>query len=120
MHFGDVGFHCFSDSVAEIPGCLIGDSKRSLNLIGGDAFLRLANQGGSKKPCCERQMGIMKHCPSQGRELIAANVAIVLVALYDFGHRQRTTARATHARRPSQGFDVFPAPIFAFELLHRV
>jgi len=69
--------HGRSDSMAEIPCCLVAaDSDGALNLASRHAFLGFAEQKRSGKPFRKGQMGIVKDRASGHAELIIAVLAV--------------------------------------------
>lgn len=58
--------------VAQIPRCLVADSKRSLNLTSAHALLGFTEQVGRRKPLFEGQVGVVENRSGGHGELIAA------------------------------------------------
>ena len=58
--------------MAEIPGCLVTDSERPLDLIGADPLLRLAHEVGCDDPLPKGKFGIVEDGSRHDRELVAA------------------------------------------------
>ena len=65
--------HRSSDSVAEVPSCLVTpNSNSALNLAGRHPFLRLTQEHGCQKPFSEWQVRMIEHCASGYAKLIPA------------------------------------------------
>ena len=64
--------HRLPDSVAKIPSCFVGNAKRPLHLVGGNALFRFAHEVDSDKPLAQREVGIVHDGSSRNAELIAA------------------------------------------------
>ena len=63
--------HGFADTMAEIPSRLVGDSKGTLHLLGGNALLGFAHEVYGEEPLTQGQVGIMHDGSSRHAELVA-------------------------------------------------
>ncbi len=64
--------HCLADSVAEIPGGLVGDRQGPFHLVCGHSFLGFDHQIHGGKPLPKGKVSIMEDRPASGGELVAA------------------------------------------------
>ena len=64
--------HRLADAVAEIPRRFVGNAKRPLHLVGGDALLGFAHEVDGNKPLAQGKVGIVHDRPCGNAELIAA------------------------------------------------
>lgn len=64
--------HRGTDAMAEIPSSFVAHSDRALNLASRHALFRFAEQGRSKKPLPQRQVGIMEDRSRSDAELVMA------------------------------------------------
>ena len=53
-------------------------------------------------------------------ELVLAALALPAVVLFEVGHVHITAAEASHAARPAQGFQVFPALLVGAESVNQL
>src|SRR5271156_624653 len=121
VEYGLLGFnHCETDAVAEIPCCLITDSKRALNLTSGHAFLRFTKQQGSHKPLCQWQVGIVENRSSGNGELVIAGLAVEQFSLSLQFNGAFLTSQATHAIGPSETRKKFAASFVSRKAIHYV
>ena len=110
--------HGLTNAMAEIPGCLVADTDRTLDLVGADALLGLDHQIDGDEPLPERELRVVEDRARGDGEAVAAVVAIELVACCDLGDGAGTATRASYAVGPAQLFQVFPASIFGAEPLN--
>lgn len=91
-----------TDAMAQMPSGLVGDAQRPLNLQGAHAFLALRHQVDGEEPFRQGQMGIVKDRAGRNRELIAAAIAVVLVAIKHGRDAFAFAARALDTFRPAK------------------
>ena len=70
--FKGIVSHRLADSVAEIPSRFVGNAKRPLHLVGGNALFGLTHEVDSDKPLAQREVGIVHNGSSRNAELVAA------------------------------------------------
>lgn len=112
--------HCRADAVAEIPSRFVGAIQRPLDLASRDAFLRFNHEVDRQKPFPQRQVAIVKYAVGCYRELIAAHVAVVLVALMDTRNALPKAARAFNALWPAQFGEVGAAFLIRAKTLNQI
>ena len=111
VHF----FHGRANSVAKKPSRLVADSQSAAELIRAHPLLGFAEQVGAEKPLPQGKVRVIKDGSGGHRELVAASIAVVLVALENLRNLGRQAARAGHLIWPAESFKVGTAAIFALE-----
>ncbi len=112
--------HRLADTVAEVPGGLVRDPERPLDLVGRSALLALKHQVDGREPLPERELRVVEDSPRGDGESVVAGEAMVLVAGRDFGHVADPTPGAAHPVRPAQVFQVVPADFLGVEAVDDV
>ena len=101
--------HSLTDTMAEIPSCLVSHSQGPLELERADSLLGLAHQIDGDEPLTEGKVGIVHDGTSRHGELVAAVIAVVLVSRLYFRYARRATPETSHAIGPAQPFQQLPA-----------
>ena len=127
IHFHDtpqklrIGFpHGRTDAMAQVPRGLIGDVQGAFDLQGANSFLAFGHQVNRNEPLNERKVGVVKDRAGRGRKLIAAGVALVLIALREYGDAFASAARAIHTFRPAKLSQANAALFFGAEKLNEL
>ena len=101
--------HGFTDAVAQIPGCLVGDSQGPMKLIGAHAFLGFAHEVDGRKPFTQGQVGVVHDGVRGDGEMVAASLAVPLPAPLDPGHLCIAATDAGNSIGPAQAFQMLAA-----------
>ena len=112
--------HRGADTVAKKPSGLVCDSQRSLDLARRNTLFRFNHEIDRQKPFPKRQVCVVKNRVARYRELVSANVAVVLAAFRKDGHAFPFAARTLHAIRPAQIVQISTALFVAAESLNKV
>src|ERR1700730_7736536 len=116
-HAADIGFihlhgaiqhlfinfnHRCADSMAEVPRGFVTDANGPLNLAGRHSLFGLAQQQGSHKPLCQRQMGVIKDRASRHGELVVTVFAVEQFLVSLQLNSSLLAARAFDANGPAE------------------
>ncbi|MGD0975100.1 MAG: hypothetical protein ABR866_13515 [Candidatus Korobacteraceae bacterium] len=112
--------HGSADAMAEIPCCLVADSKFPLHLICGVPLAGFAHQKSSNEPFRQGQVRVIKDRTSGHRELIITVFAVEQL-LRRRQLRNRTVTAGTLRRvRPTQAAKHFTAFFVGIKQIHHV
>lgn len=101
--------HGVSDAMAEVPSGFVADSNGPLNLTGRNSFLRLTEQERRKKPCFQRQVGIVEDGSSGHSKLVITVLAVEkLLVGFEF-HGWHLAAWTLGTGRPAEPDKQLPA-----------
>ena len=87
-------FHRGADAMAEVPGRLVGDAERPLDLVRAHPLLGLAEQVDAQKPLPQGQVRVIENRPRRDRKLVPASIAVELVPLRNLRGFRRLAAGA--------------------------
>ena len=109
--------HRLSDTVAQIPGSLVGDSQGPVKLISTHTLFRLAHEVGGCEPLPQGQVGVVHHCARGDGEMVATPLAVPLPTPLDSSHCSIAAPDAGHAIRPAQTFQMLAAFVIIIETI---
>ena len=69
--------HCFANAMRHEPSRLIGDTKRTVELMGADALFASVDERERHQPLIERDFAVFKDGSDRNGELLTASVALV-------------------------------------------
>lgn len=129
IHFDDADqdranvhrFQRFPDTVAEVPGRLVGDAQGPADLVRAHRLFAFQHEVDGGEPLPQGQLGVVEDRARRDGEPASAGVAVELVPGADLGDRLRIAAGAVgFPVRPAELFEVVPADLFGAEAMHHV
>ena len=119
VEFGVIA-HGVPDAMAQVPGRLVTDSERPLDLVGRNALLGFADEINREEPFPERQMRVMENAACCYGKLVAAFIAVKQSARLHLRGALGLAARAADAFGPAQANQKIAAFVFAIEVFDQL
>jgi len=111
--------HRLTDTMAEIPGGLVGNPESTLHLVSGDSFLGFTHEVDSDKPFTQRQVGIVHDSSAHNGELVSATSALPAIMLFKFQYLYTATSGTIYTVRPANALKCLTALVIGLKLVYQ-
>ena len=111
--------HSLTNTMAEIPSRLVGDSQGALHLVGRDSLLGFTHQVDGNKPLAERKVGIVHNGSAHYRELVSTALTFPAIMLWNLECLNATATRTVNAVRPAYVLKHLATVIICLKFIHQ-